>query len=103
MNTKENTNGQVRRLGSRRIAVVATLAAVAMLGCSDNLNPTAPSAVNAPLTASKARVVATPPSPLTANLLVPTDHDGGSDRPRRETFRRPASLQQTDRQQASPC
>ena len=96
MNTKENTNGQVRRLGSRRIVVAATLAAVAMLGCSDNLNPTAPSAVNAPTTASSVSAVATPTSavnapptassasavatrstPLTANfVLVPADHDG---------------------------
>ena len=96
MNTKENTNGQVRRLGSRRIVVAATLATVAMLGCSDNLNPTAPSAVNAPTTASSVSAVATPTSAvnapttassasavatstslLTANfVLVPSDHDG---------------------------
>ena len=62
----ENTNGQVRRRGPERILVAATLAAVAMLGCSDEdggkLNPTAPSAVNAPATASSASAVATPTS-----------------------------------------
>ena len=68
----EDTNGQVRRRGPERILVAATLAAVAMLGCSDdnggNLNPTAPSAVNAPPTASSASTassvsaVATPTS-----------------------------------------
>ena len=62
----ENTNGQVRGRGPERILVAATLAAVAMLGCSDedggNLNPTAPSAVNAPTTASSASAVATPTS-----------------------------------------
>ena len=72
LNVMENTNGQVRRRGPERILVAATLAAVAMLGCSDdnggNLNPTAPSAVNAPPTASSASTaslvsaVATPPS-----------------------------------------
>ena len=45
------TNGQVRSRGPERILVAATLAAVAMLGCSEDdggsLNPTAPSAVNA--------------------------------------------------------
>ena len=62
----EDTNGQVRRRGPERILVAATLAVVAMLGCSDedggNLNPTAPSAVNAPTTASSASAVATPTS-----------------------------------------
>ena len=68
----EHTNGQVRRRGPERILVAATLAAVAMLGCSDDnggtLNPTAPSAVNAPPTASSASTaslvsaVATPTS-----------------------------------------
>ena len=72
LNVMENTNGQVRRRGPERILVAATLAAVAMLGCSDdnggNLNPTAPSAVNAPPTASSASTaslvsaVATPTS-----------------------------------------
>ena len=68
----EDTNGQVRRRGPERILVAATLAAVAMLGCSadngGNLFPTAPSAVNAPPTASSASTaslvsaVATPTS-----------------------------------------
>ena len=68
----EDTNGQIRRRGPERILVAATLAAVAMLGCSDDnggtLNPTAPSAVNAPPTASSASTaslvsaVATPTS-----------------------------------------
>ena len=72
LNVMENTNGQVRRRGPERILVAATLAAVAMLGCSDDnggtLNPTAPSAVNAPPTASSASTaslvsaVATPTS-----------------------------------------
>ena len=55
----EDTNGQVRRRGPERILVAATLAAVAMLGCSaddgGNLFPTAPSAVNAPTAASSVR------------------------------------------------
>ena len=59
----EDTNGQVRRRGLERILVAATLAAVAMLGCSADhggiLLPTAPSAVNAPTTASSASAVAT--------------------------------------------
>ena len=62
----EDTNGKVRRRGSERLLVEATLAAVAMLGCSGddggNRNPTAPSAVNAPTTASSVSAVATPTS-----------------------------------------
>ena len=114
----EDTNGQVRRRGPERILVAATLAPVAMLGCSDDnggtLNPTAPSAVNAPpsseaassgdqITADRSMKstrrlnAATTRTPLTANfVLVPSDHDGSP-------FGRPASLQRADRQQASPC
>ena len=138
LNVMENTNGQVRRRGPERILVAATLAAVAMLGCSDDnggtLNPTAPSAVNAPPTASSASTaslvsaVATPTSAgAEAAFVRGSDHGRqqhdvdtgtqrrdnpyapnrqlppGSVRPRRESFRRPASLQQADRQQASPC
>ena len=62
----EDTNGKVRGRGSERLLVAATLAAVAMLGCSGddggNRNPTAPSAVNAPTTASSVSAVATPTS-----------------------------------------
>ena len=60
----EDTNGKVRRRGSERLLVAATLAAVAMLGCSGDdggdRNPTAPTAVNAPTTASSVSAVATP-------------------------------------------
>ena len=84
MNTKENTNGQVRGLGPRRSVVAAALAAFAMLGCSDDGggNPTALTAVNAPTEASSASAAgggttASVRAPLTANfVLVPSDHDG---------------------------
>ena len=66
----EDTNGQVRRRGPERILVAATLAAVAMLGCSaddgGNLFPTAPSAVNAPTPASS---VSTASSASTASSV----------------------------------
>ena len=75
----ENTNGQVRGRGPERILVAATLAAVAMLGCSDedggNLNPTAPSAVNAPTTASSASAVATVATPTSAGAEAASSGD----------------------------
>ena len=75
----ENTNGQVRRRGPERILVAATLAAVAMLGCSDedggNLNPTAPSAVNAPATASSASAVASVATPTSAGAEAASSGD----------------------------
>ena len=59
--------------------VAATLAAVAMLGCSDedggNLNPTAPSAVNAPTTASSASAVATVATPTSAGAEAASSGD----------------------------
>ena len=75
----ENTNGQVRGRGPERILVAATLAAVAMLGCSDedggNLNPTAPSAVNAPTTASSASAVASVATPTSAGAEAASSGD----------------------------
>ena len=78
----EDTNGQVRRRGPERILVAATLAAVAMLGCSDdnggNLFPTAPSAVNAPPTASSAstaRLVSAVATPTSAGAVAASSWD----------------------------
>ena len=52
----EDMNGKVCRRGLERFLVAVMLAAVAMVGCSDddgeNRSPTAPSAVNAPTSAS---------------------------------------------------
>ena len=81
----EDTNGQIRRRGPERILVAATLAAVAMLGCSDNdggnLFPTAPSAVNAPpaassvSTASLVSAVATVATPSSAGAEAASSGD----------------------------
>ena len=77
----EDTNGKVRRRGSERLLVAATLAAVAMLGCSGddggNRNPTAPSAVNAPTTASSVSAVATPTRAGARGCLVRESAHGG--------------------------
>ena len=124
----EDTNGRVRRRGPEKI-LAATLAAVAMLGCSDdgggNLNPVAPStvsAVSASTTTSSTAAKAAPSSTgattgsqITVDSSMTSTRGLNADTPLTANFvlvpsdhdGSPFTVQlhfsEPNRQQASPC